>query len=101
MSRAAPRKRRFNRDGEHETIVEHIGFQRFASPAVSMRKAKFAIPRFPLYTASHIADRSFGGIVRRFLNLAVLFVNLAALAQYTDTHAIADLGGPQEFARRR
>jgi Xaa-Pro aminopeptidase len=39
--------------------------------------------------------------LRRFLVLAVLFVNLAALAQYTDMQAITDLGGPQEFARRR
>ena len=39
--------------------------------------------------------------MRRFLVLAILFVNLAALAQYTDMQAITDLGGPQEFARRR
>jgi Xaa-Pro aminopeptidase len=40
--------------------------------------------------------------VRRLLIIvAVLFVNLAALAQYTDMQAITDLGGPQEFARRR
>ena len=39
--------------------------------------------------------------MRRLLVFAVLFFNLAALAQYTDMQAVADLGGPQEFARRR
>jgi Xaa-Pro aminopeptidase len=42
-----------------------------------------------------------GGIVRRLLVLLVVFFNLAAFAQYTDVAAINDLGGPQEFARRR
>ena len=39
--------------------------------------------------------------MRRLLLFAILFVNLAAFAQYTDMQAITDLGGPQEFARRR
>jgi Xaa-Pro aminopeptidase len=39
--------------------------------------------------------------MRRLLVFALLFVTLSALAQYTDMQAITDLGGPQEFARRR
>ncbi|HET9697611.1 MAG TPA: aminopeptidase P N-terminal domain-containing protein, partial [Terriglobales bacterium] len=39
--------------------------------------------------------------MRRLLIFALLFINLAAFAQYTDMAAINDLGGPQEFARRR
>src|SRR5215813_6034802 len=39
--------------------------------------------------------------MRRLLVLVLVFVNLAAFAQYTDMQAITDLGGPQEFARRR
>jgi len=39
--------------------------------------------------------------LRRLLFFALLLINLTAFAQYTDTAAINDLGGPQEFARRR
>ena len=39
--------------------------------------------------------------MRRFFSIALLFCSLSAVAQYTDVQAITDLGGPQEFARRR
>ena len=41
------------------------------------------------------------GCTRVILCLLTLLVALPALAQYTDPVAINDLGGPQEFARRR
>lgn len=47
---------------------------------------------------SFIARAPFAGLT---LCLLVLAVALPAFAQYTDPVAINDLGGPQEFARRR
>ncbi len=39
--------------------------------------------------------------MKRLLVVAVLLFSLGAAAQYTDMAAIQNLGGPQEFARRR
>ncbi|MGH9696523.1 MAG: aminopeptidase P N-terminal domain-containing protein, partial [Bryobacteraceae bacterium] len=53
--------------------------------------------------AAHLSTSSFrGNIVKRliFFFFVVLF-SVSAFAQYTDHDALAHLGGPQEFARRR
>lgn len=39
--------------------------------------------------------------MRRLLVFVLFLANVSAVAQYTDMAAINDLGGPQEFARRR
>jgi len=40
-------------------------------------------------------------VLRLVLTFGMLFCALSAFGQYTDTAVINDLGGPQEFARRR
>jgi Xaa-Pro aminopeptidase len=45
--------------------------------------------------------RNSGGSLRRLLIVVFLFITVSSFAQYTDVQAITDLGGPQEFARRR